>query len=289
MIRIVYINLLLSLFLSGCFTAYKVGKAPIDSAKRISKESKRAKDPITDVEEYYIGRAVAANIVSSYPVLVDDELTTYVSFVGNTVALNSNKPTTYGGYHFAILDTNEINAFASPGGIIFITKGLVDSLENEDELAAVLAHEIAHINNQDGIALIKAARSASAGSLILKEPLRIIGSITPSYIAQLTNYFIQSVDDAFNTVAVNGYSTEQELEADKAAVLYLSRSGYDPSVLLSYQMRLYEEGQTSGVEKMRTHPGAFERMEKLKLNLPPVQVNKTNFELRAERFQATIE
>ncbi len=289
MIRIVYINLLLSLFLSGCFTAYKVGKAPIDSANRISKESKRAKDPITDVEEYYIGRAVAANIVSSYPVLVDDELTTYVSFVGNTVALNSNKPTTYGGYHFAILDTNEINAFASPGGIIFITKGLVDSLENEDELAAVLAHEIAHINNQDGIALIKAARSASAGSLILKEPLRIIGSITPSYIAQLTNYFIQSVDDAFNTVAVNGYSTEQELEADKSAVLYVSRSGYDPSVLLSYQMRLYEEGQTSGDEKMRTHPGPFERIEKLKLNLPPVQVNETNFELRTQRFQTAFQ
>jgi hypothetical protein len=112
----------------GCFRA---AMAPVKSAKRISKEIQKASDPISDVEEYYIGRSVAANIVAKYPVLDNEELTDHVSLVGNTVALNSNMPVTYGGYHFAILDTEEVNAFASPRGIIFLAKGLVDSLENE--------------------------------------------------------------------------------------------------------------------------------------------------------------
>ncbi len=270
----------------GCFHA---AMAPIKSAKRISKEVHKASDPISDVEEYYIGRSVAANIVAKYPVLDDAEVTNYVSLVGNTVALNSDMPVTYGGYHFAVLDTEEINAFASPGGIIFLTSGLIDSLNNEDELAAVLAHEVAHVNNRDGISTIEASRKSSLGTLFLKEPFRIAGTITPGELSQVSNLFIQAIDSVFDTVAVNGYSDSQELEADKAALTYLVRSGYDPSALLNYRTRLTENDGSASVVKVETNPSPFERVENIKLNLPPVRINDSVVQLRAERFHTYVQ
>jgi beta-barrel assembly-enhancing protease len=273
--------LVLPLLEIGCFS---VAMAPIKSAKRISKEISKSSDPISDVEEYYIGRSVAANIVSKYPVLDNEELTNYVSLVGNTVALNSDMPVTYGGYHFAILDTEEINAFASPGGIIFLTKGIIDSIENEDELAAVLAHEVAHINNRDGISTIESSRKSSLGMLFLKEPFRIAGTITPAELSQVSNLFIQAVDKVFDTVVVNGYSDSQEIEADKDALVYLARSGYDPTALLNYRTRLMGKDESTVVLEMENNPSPFERVENIKLNLPPVHIDESLVQIRAKRF-----
>jgi predicted Zn-dependent protease len=278
--------LLLPFLEIGCFHA---AMAPIKSAKRISKEVSKASNPISDVEEYYIGRSVAANIVAKYPVLDNDELTNYVSLVGSTVVLNSNMPVTYGGYHFAILDTEDVNAFASPGGIIFLTKGLIDSLENEDELAAVLSHEVAHINNRDGISTIEASRKSSLGTLFLKEPFRIAGTITPAELSQVSNLFIQAIDSVFDTVAVNGYSDSQELAADKDALVFLTRSGYDPSALLNYRTRLADKGGSTLLLKMENNPTPFERVENIKLNLPPVHVDQSLVEARSERFHTYVQ
>jgi beta-barrel assembly-enhancing protease len=283
--RLLFLLLLLPLLEIGCFHA---AMAPIKSAKRISKEISKASDPISDVEEYYIGRSVAANIVAKYPVLDNEELTNYVSLVGNTVALNSDMPVTYGGYHFAVLDTEEINAFASPGGIIFLTKGLIDSIENEDELAAVLAHEVAHINNRDGISTIEASRKSSLGTLFLKEPFRIAGTITPAELSQVSNLFIQAIDKVFDTVAVNGYSDSQEIEADKDALVYLASSGYDPTALLNYRTGLMGKDESTVVLKMENNPSPFERVENIKLNLPPVHIDESLVQLRSKRFHTYV-
>ncbi len=174
-------------------------------------------------------------------------------------------------------------------GIIFLTKGLVDSLENEDELAAVLAHEVAHINNRDGISTIEASRKSSLGTLFLKEPFRIAGTITPAELSQVSNLFIQAIDSVFDTVAVNGYSDTQELEADKVALVFLTRSGYDPSALLNYRTRLADKGGSTLLLKMENNPSPFERVENIKLNLPPVQVDQSLVEARAERFHTYVQ
>ena len=78
--------------------------------------------------------------------------------VGDTVARKSSRPNPFRGYHFAVLDTQELNAFACPGGTIFITRGLIQTCQNEDQLAAVLAHEVGHVVNKDGINSISQAR-----------------------------------------------------------------------------------------------------------------------------------
>ena len=81
--------------------------------------------PLSDEEEYYVGRAVAARITSTYPLYRNKRLTDYLNLIGQTIALHTEKPTTFGGYHFALLDSPEINAFACPGGIILITRGML--------------------------------------------------------------------------------------------------------------------------------------------------------------------
>jgi len=139
-------------FLVGCATATEVATTVGVGTGMITSEQKQAIDrtavkaekaarPITEMEEYYIGRGVAARILSRDELYNHPETIGYVNHIGNTLAINSSRPCTYNGYHFAVLDTDEINAFACPGGIIFITRGMLKFVHNEDELAGVLAHE----------------------------------------------------------------------------------------------------------------------------------------------------
>src|SRR3990172_4657310 len=217
-----YLKLILILLLTGC------SNVDIGSIGRIAQETFKAATPLSDEEEYYLGRAVAARILSSYPLLENNKLTEYVNLVGQTVAIYSDKPITYDGYHFAVLNSKEINAFACPGGIIFITKGMINAVQNEDELAAVLAHEVAHINHRDGVSSIQKARLTEVATLI-----------------------------------VNGYSKSQEYHADESALSYLSRAGYNPEALEDFLQRLMNQGQASGGGIMKTHPATADRIEKV--------------------------
>ena len=148
----------------------------LDKVGKVLKTTAAATKTMSDEEEYYLGRAVAAKILSEYDLLENDALTDYVNRVGLTVAIHSDKPYTYGGYHFAVLDTEEINAFACPGGLIFITSSMVDALTNEEELAAVLAHEVAHVSHRDGVASIKKSRWLEVVGIIGTEAAREFGS-----------------------------------------------------------------------------------------------------------------
>jgi len=274
------LNLLILIFVIGC------SGLDIGSVQRIAQQTFQSTRPLSDEEEYYIGRAVAARILSTYSLSVDNTLNEYVNIVGNTVALNSEEPFTYGGYHFAVLESDELNAFASPGGIIFVTSGLINSLKNEDELASVLAHEIAHINHRDGISSIQTSRLTGLATLIGTEAAQVYG---PSELSEIVRLFEGSIDDVFKTVVVNGYSRSQELEADEAALIYLSRAGYNPAALEEVHQRFLEHGRASREGIIQTHPGTLDRIEKIKLNLPSFEVDESFIQLRAARFQKAIQ
>src|SRR5512133_624888 len=134
----------------------------IESITSAVKSIGKAARPLAEDEEYYVGRAVAARLTATYRLYRNSRLTDYLNQIGQTIALHTEKPATFGGYHFALLDSSEINAFACPGGIILITRGMLSSVKSEEELAAVLAHEIAHIIHRDGIAAIKTSRWSEA-------------------------------------------------------------------------------------------------------------------------------
>src|SRR3989337_3372819 len=105
-----YLKLILILLLTGC------SNVDIGSIGRIAQETFKAATPLSDEEEYYVGRAVAARIFSSYPLLENNKLTEYVNLVGQTVAIYSDNPITYGGDHFSALNSNRINALPCTRG-----------------------------------------------------------------------------------------------------------------------------------------------------------------------------
>jgi len=278
-IGLVLMPTLLCLLLAGCkagdFTPERIGMIA-SSVQTIGAAAR----PLADDEEYYVGRAVAARITSTYPLYRNERLTDYLNLIGQTIALHTDKPTTFGGYHFAILDSPEINAFACPGGIILITRGMLDSVKSEDELAAVLAHEIGHIIHRDGVAAIKSSRWSEALLVIGSSAAREFG---PKDTAKLVSLFEGSIDDVVKTLVVNGYGRDQEKAADAAALGYLAAAGYDPQGLTGYLKRLGQAGKGSKGGILTTHPGTDERLKNVRQSEIP-SVDTSSLPKRSKRF-----
>ncbi|MHB8882311.1 MAG: M48 family metalloprotease [Thermodesulfovibrionales bacterium] len=245
----------------------------------------KASRPISDEEEYYIGRAVAATLISKYPLLKNKKLNDYLNQVGLAVSLHSDKPYTYTGYHFALLASTEVNAFACPGGLIFITRGMLNSVKNEEELAAVLAHEIAHISHRDGIEAIKKSRWTEALTVIGTTAAKQYGS---SGVSQLVGIFEGSIDDIVKTLVVNGYSRSQEYDADKTAVGYLAKAGYDPSAMRSFLDRLAEQKKESDGGMLKTHPSTKDRIDNISDSIPSKTAGADGLKKRTARFKNTL-
>jgi predicted Zn-dependent protease len=272
--------------LLGCVTPELKGLSPhLSMLTTTVKETSKASRPISDEEEYYVGRAVAARLLSRYALLEDRMLTEYVGLIGQAIALHSDKPFTYGGYHFAVLKSDDINAFACPGGMIFITRGMVNLTRNEDELAAVLAHEIAHVNHRDGISSIKNSRWTEALAVIGSQGMKTYGS---AELSQLVGIFEGSIDDVFKALVVNGYGQSQEHSADETALSYLSKAGYDPSALGDFLKRLVEQGHASEGGIMKTHPATPDRIKNIAQKMPADKADTSLVQSRSQRFKEIL-
>jgi predicted Zn-dependent protease len=252
----------------------------IEAVTSTVKSIDKATRGISDDEEYYIGRAVAARLASSYPLYRNARQTEYLNQIGQTIALHTEKPTTFGGYHFAILDSPEINAFACPGGIILITRGMLSSVKSEEELAAVLAHEIGHIIHRDGIAAIQSSRWSETMLVIGSNAAKEFG---PKETAKLVSLFEGSIDDVVKTLVVNGYGRDQEKAADASALGYLAAAGYDPQGLSGYLKRLEQAGRGSQGGILATHPGIEERLENV-AEAGAAKVDTSSVPRRTKRF-----
>ena len=206
-------------------------------------------EDITPEQEYYIGRAVAANVLSSYRLQpTTSAMTAYINRICNALIINSPRPEIFNGYHVAILDSDEINAFATPGGHIFISRGLVNCATSEDTLASVIAHEIAHVQLQHGLKAIKNSRFTQA---LLVTGTSAASAAGNSTVSELTNTFGDSVSEIVTTIVTNGYSQAQELDADSVAMSLMSLAGYEPSSLVE-MLQALEKNQSS-------HPGGFNK------------------------------
>jgi predicted Zn-dependent protease len=210
-----------------------------------------ASHKITEEEEYYIGRAVAANILSHYPLWKNRDATRYVNLIGRALVLRSERPEIYGGYHFSLLDTPEANAFSAPGGIIFLTRGILDLTGSEDELAAVLAHEIQHIVAKDPLKAIKSQRMKALGTFAAGEA---VGS--SSGVLQV---FQDSILDISGTLLQKGYSRGQEKNADLGALKLLAATGYDPAALLA-MLEKVKAIEKKKAKAFSAHPSAAKRI-----------------------------
>jgi len=225
-----------------------------NTANAISTSAKAigtAAEEITPEQEYYIGRAVAANILRSYRLWNGNAaLTTYLNNICMAITINSPRPEIFNGYRVAILDSNEINAFATSGGHIFITRGLINATRSEDALAGVIAHEVAHIQLMHGIKAIKNSRITQA---LLITGTASVGAATGMNVNQLTEVFNETVGEIVQTMVNSGYSQSQEFEADNTAMALMASAGYNPNGLIT-MLRALSNVQTSGSGFGKTHP-----------------------------------
>lgn len=247
--------------------------------KSVSAVAKTFED-ITPEQEYYIGRSVAATLLGQYKPYDDGVLTHYVNVLGQTLSRASGKPETFGGYHFLVLDTDEVNAFAAPGGLILVSRGLLKCCKTEDELASVLAHEVGHVQNEDGLRAISKSRLTSALTILATESAKGLGG---EQLAEVTKAFEGSINDVTQTLVVNGYSRRQEYQADAAAVQIMESVGYDPNALIAMlsEMKKQIHGDSPGFAK--THPSPDDRIEAVRsqIKLSPRPAPKE----RQKRFE----
>src|SRR5450759_1944738 len=149
-------------------------------------------DSITPEQEYYIGRTVGAVVLNQYKPLNNEAANHYLNVLGQTLAQFSDKPEIFGGYHFLIMETEDVNAFSAPGGLIFISRGMIRCCQNEDALAAVLAHEIGHVELRHGLQAISKSRLTSALTILATESAKSFGG---QALAQITEAFEGSITD----------------------------------------------------------------------------------------------
>ncbi len=190
----------------------------------------------TPKEEYYLGRAVAATIMTRYPPATRIEsFNSYLNLMGQFLVMFSPKPYLFKGYTFAVLDNDTlINAYASPGGHVLITSGLIRLCHTEDELAAVLAHEIGHICRQHALSAISKSKRLDFFKSMLKFAGRKAGEkYLNEDLKELTNIFDGFVG-AISQKVLNGFSVDQEDEADSLALIILQDAGYAPSAMISF-------------------------------------------------------
>lgn len=284
------------LFFSGCQAmltstakvtaqAEKTGVISPEKAQSIKKstdniadaDSKR-REEFTPEQEYYIGRSVAAVILNKYPPYANQPANEYLNLIGQALAQASDIPEIFLGYRVLILNSDEINAFATPAGHIFVTKGLLRCCRTEDAVAAVLAHEIGHIQLKHGIQAIKQERFVEFGKTIATE----IGG------GKLLESFGGAIGDFTNMIINTGYSRSFEYAADDVAQTILRRLGYDPNGLVEVLMLMEKNLKPDEAGFAKTHPPPQDRIDevqkKLGVKYSPVLTPK----VRQARFMKTV-
>jgi beta-barrel assembly-enhancing protease len=231
-----------------------------DSIRKTAKAVSRSAEEFTPEQEYYIGRAVGAVVLGKYPAFDQGAANEYVNIVGQTLAQASDLPAIFGGYHFLVLNSNDINAFATPSGLVFVTRGLLRCCRDEDALAAVLAHEIGHIQLRHGMQAIEKARVTEALTTIASEGAKTFG---PREVAALTETFGGTISDITGMLMNKGYARSSEYGADQAAIELLRRVGYNPGGLVEMLAVMKKNLKAGGLDFAKTHPAPDDRIAEI--------------------------
>ena len=181
------------------------------------KITKTLTDEETLEEELESGKIYASQLLGAVKLYENEEVTKYVNEIGRHIANHTGRPDL--PWTFAVLDTEGINAFAAPGGYIFLTKGLMSILSTEDELAAVIGHEIAHVIKKHHYNVIKKQKMIQFG--------------TEAISSAADNQIIGKLSNMMGQIMARGLDKESEYEADIDGMVISARSGYDASSLMS--------------------------------------------------------
>lgn len=238
----VIICLLASLAIFPC-QALDLGKVLGGKSLKVGKTSKE--------DEIKIGREISGNLLGASPLVKDAELQKYVNRVGHWVALQSERPDL--PWHFGVIESNDLNAFAAPGGYVLLTRGLYRTLQNEAELAGVLAHEIGHVVKKHQLKLIQKQQLLDLGAGVLGESV------------SKNNDSIKKLIGSGAEICARSLDKDAEFEADRVGVVLAGRAGYDPYGLPEVLQTIGHAGKDDGRVALlfKTHPHPDDRLAKL--------------------------
>ena len=239
------------MFMGVCSSAHAQLGALLDKAQKAQAQKDKLDElNITDEEERKIGEDVSAKIRARFGVVQDAAVHKYVSLVGLSVARESERPRI--AWTFIVLDTDGVNAFASPGGLVHITRGALGLVKNEAELAGVLAHEIGHVAHKHTVNAIRKNKAVQMGANAATKD-------RGAALNQLTN-------KAYEMVLENAFDRGDEIDADKASVQYTLKAGYASATLADFLTRLDERNQNQAERNglFASHPETKERIDKIR-------------------------
>ena len=224
----------------------------INKAQKVTDAKNKYDDlNVTEQEERHLGDRVSANLVDRYGVYQDKSVAKYLSLVGGVLAQQSSRPGL--NWTFIVLDTDAVNAFAAPGGVIHVTRGLLGLAKNEAELAGVLGHEIAHVTAKHTVRSIQKTKGISIGSDQAGG-----GSLKNAIIAKMA-------EKAYHLILDGEFSREDESEADRVGVQLANALGYAPGGLVDVLKKL--DARNSGRDERNglfaSHPAVRDRIAKI--------------------------
>ena len=226
---------------------------------------------VSEGQEIQMGREADPQVTAAYGLVDDAELQAYVSQLGQEMAAVSERPDL--PWSFKVVDEPVVNAFALPGGFIYVTRGILTHFNSEAELAGVLGHEIGHVTARHSASQMSRQQLQQIGvgvGMIVSETFREYGGIAVAGL-QLMNL---------------SYSRDDELQADRLGLRYMSRVGYDPDALIGvFEMLASVSGSSEGgrvPEWQLTHPYPENRQEQMREEIAATGVDREGIVDREE-------
>jgi len=237
-----------------------------------------ARAPISAAKETEIGRGIASTVAGRYHVVDNPELVAYVNMVGQVVARQSPRAGEI-TFRFNVLDSEDVNAFAAPGGYIFVTRGALAQMRSEAELAGVLGHEVGHVDARHILEKIQRADMVRGAR----------------QEADLNGPLLDQVADLGAGMIFSGFDRREEMEADSLGQVYAAAAGYRTNALVGFLTRLHtvQQAQTPAAAGLRTrlsrtHPDLELRLAALQRQAVAEKLDPNAGEELAVRFVSTV-
>ncbi len=225
------------------------------SRKRISTEILQNTYTLEDIrKEIEFGREMAAIILADFKMLSNQQVQKYLNLVGHSLLQHSSRQEI--PFRFALINSPIINAYAAPGGYIFVTRSAVNLMQSEAELAGVLAHEIAHVTQRH---IVKALKIRASDDSATSDLGQILGGASST----ANVVFDQAVSQAIEILFSKGLQREDEYDADEVGIVLTALAGYDPGAYVQYLRRIEPYVSQKGAQMNKTHPPIKSRIKKI--------------------------
>jgi len=237
-------------------------------------ELEKSVDSKADVEaEVRFGREVAARFLGRYDGQTNNLLQRYVNTLGQHLAQFSGRSDIE--FHFLVVDSEEINAYAMPGGYVFVTSAAIELMDNEAELAGVLAHEIAHVREKHVVRALNIRGQTSGAALS-----QLTSGASDAFRIALN----QATEAALSILTEKGLQKTDEYEADEIGLFIMVQAGYEPDAYLAYLSRLGLKTHSELSELSKTHPSIEARLNRLAQLKKSNGLENLNYAVLEERF-----